>query len=208
MWQKYELFSTFFHYFPKFSTIFSTAQLCFFRSIKAFCRHVGSGKPPPPRPLALPHMYSITSSLPSSIICRPSLRPSLRRPLRPSLVHPPIIDHLSSITYPPSLRHHIIDYFSSITCTPSLRRPLVVPHFVPPLSTLPSSIICRPSLRRPLIVHHFVPPLSTLPSSIICRPSLHRSFAVHHFIYHFSSIICHLSSFPAWTNRIFAMYRS
>lgn len=152
LWQKYELFSTFFHYFPKFSTIFSTAQLCFFRSIKAFCRHVGSGKPPPPRPLALPHMYSITSSLPSSIICRPSLRPSLRRPLRPSLVHPPIIDHLSSITYPPSLRHHIIDYFSSITCTPSLRRPLVV--------------------------------------------------------HHLSSIICYLSPFPAWTNRVLALYRS
>ena len=126
-----------FHFLPLFSKIFhnflhSTALL--FPLHQGFCRHVGSGKPPPPRPLALPHMYSITSSLPSSIICRPSLRPSLRRPLRPSLVHPPIIDHLSSITYPPSLRHHIIDYFSSITCTPSLRRPLVVHHL--------SSIIC------------------------------------------------------------------
>ena len=117
LWQKYELFSTFFHYFPKFSTIFSTAQLCFSRSIKAFCRHVSSGQPSAPRP--------------------------------PSYV---------------------------------------LPHFVPPLSTLPSSIICRPSLHRPLVVPHFVPPLSTLPSSIICRPSLHRPLLLHHIIDHLSSI--------------------
>ena len=166
MWQKYELFSTFFHYFPKFSTIFSTAQLCFFRSIKAFCRHVGSGKPPPPRPLALPHMYSITSSLPSSIICRPSLRRPLivhhfidhlssvtssitssttcRPPLRPSLVHPPIVDHLSSIT-------------SSTTYRPSLRPSLVHPPIVDHLSSITSSIICRPSLHLPLLLHHLSP---------------------------------------------------
>ena len=193
LWQKYELFSTFFHYFPKFSTIFSTAQLCFSRSIKAFCRHVSSSQPSAPRPpsYVLHHFVPPLSTLPSSIICRPSLH-------LPLLLHH-IIDHLSSITS---------SLTSSTTCRPplrpSLRRPLVVPHFVPPLSTLPSSIICRPSLHRPLLLHHIIDHLSSITSSTTSPPSHHRSFVVHHL----SSIICHLSPFPAWTNRVLALYRS
>ena len=134
LWQKYELFSTFFHYFPKFSTIFSTAQLCFSRSIKAFCRHVSSGQPSAPRPpsYVLHHFVPPLSTLPSSIICRP--------PLRPSLVHPPIVDHLSSIT-------------SSTTSPPSHHRSFVVHHFIDHFSSITSSIICRPSL----ILHYLSP---------------------------------------------------
>ena len=132
LWQKYELFSTFFHYFPKFSTIFSTAQLCFSRSIKAFCRHVSSGQPPPPGPSP-------------SLICTPSLRPSL--------VHPPIVDHLSSLT-------------SSTTSPPSLHRSSVVhhfvPHFVDHLSAPTSSLPCPPSHRRSFVVHHFIDHFSSI----------------------------------------------
>ena len=162
LWQKYELFSTFFHYFPKFSTIFSTAQLCFSRSIKAFCRHVGSGKPPPPRPLALPHMYSITSSLP----CPPSHRRSL--------VVPHFIYHFSSIT-------------SSIICRPSLHLPLLLHHFIDHLSSITSSITssltssttCRPPLRPSLVHPPIVDHLSSITSSTTSPPSHHRSFVVH-----------------------------
>ena len=177
LWQKYELFSTFFHYFPKFSTIFSTAQLCFSRSIKAFCRHVSSGQPSAPRPplFSLPcspslHRSSVVHHI-SSIICH--------RSFHRSFVVPHFIYHFSSIT-------------SSIIChpslRPSLRRPLVVPHFVPPLSTLPSSIICRPSLHLPLLLHYFIDHFSSITSSIICRPSLHLPLLLHHIIDHLSSI--------------------
>ena len=163
LWQKYELFSTFFHYFPKFSTIFSTAQLCFSRSIKAFCRHVSSGQPSAPRPpsYVLHHFVPPLSTLPSSIICRPSL-------------------HL------PLLLHHFIDHLSSIT------------------SSLTLSTTCRPPLRPSLVHPPIVDHLSSITSSTTSPPSLHRSVVVHHL----SSIICHLSPFPAWTNRVLALYRS
>ena len=144
-----------FHFLPLFSKIFhnflhSTALL--FSLHQGFCRHVSSGKPPPPRPRARPHMYSITSSLP----CPPSHRRSF--------VVPHFIDHVSSIT-------------SSTTSPPSHHRSFVVHHFVPHfvdhlssptsslpchLSTLPSSIICRPSLHLPLLLHHFIDHLSSI----------------------------------------------
>ena len=123
-----------FHFLPLFSKIFhnflhSTALL--FSLHQGFCRHVGSGKPPPPRPLALPcspshvvpHFIYHFSSITSSIICRPSLRPSLRRPLVVPHFVPPLSTLPSSIICRPSLHrplllHHIIDHLSSITYPP------------------------------------------------------------------------------------------
>ena len=115
LWQKYELFSTFFHYFPKFSTIFSTAQPCFFRSIKAFAATwVAVNRRPPP------------SGPSPSLTCTPSLRPSLHRSFA---VHH-FIYHFSSIT-------------SSIICRPSLHLPLLLHHFIDHLSspTSPPSFV-------------------------------------------------------------------
>ena len=162
LWQKYELFSTFFHYFPKFSTIFSTAQPCFFRSIKAFAATWVAVNRPPQSP----------------------------RPPSHVLHHfvPPFIDHLSSITssttYRPSLHrsfvvrhfvHHFVDHLSSPTsslpCPPSHRRSFVVHHFVDHLSSITSSLPCPPSHRRSFVVHHFIDHLPSITSSTTSPPS-------------------------------------
>ena len=141
LWQKYELFSTFFHYFPKFSTIFSTAQPCFFRSIKAFAATwvAVNRRPPGPSPSLtctpslrpslhrsfavhhfghhfVDHFVPPLSTLPSSIICRPSL-----------ILHHFVIT--LSITSPPSrVLHHFVDHLLSITYPPSF----VTFHHSPP----------------------------------------------------------------------------
>ena len=109
------------------------------------------------------HFVPPLSTLPSSIICRPSL-----------ILHHFVIT--LSITSPPSrVLHHFVDHLlsptSSLPCPPSHRRSFVVHHFVDHLSSITSSLPCPPSHRRSFVVHHFIDHLPSITSSTTSPPS-------------------------------------